>query len=170
MEKIRCNPPIIKVLTTIFQDAPNNRKGLPSGVLSRFDLGSIDWNGNRGEVVAALLSYAGLQWSASGDELWDSADSDPAHRLRWQPPVKPTSLQPAAERETTRGRLGAETAEHDSAGGNTTNFAARRAAEDAACFGLQPLKLVAPNAIDRLRRGTGWNNVPRPLTPCCVAD
>ena len=73
MEKIRCNPPIIKVLTTIFQNAPNNRKGLPSGVLSRFDLGSIDWNGNRGEVVAALLTYSGLQWSASERNCYAAA-------------------------------------------------------------------------------------------------
>ena len=49
--------------------------------------------------------------------------------------------------------------------------AARRAAEAARPEPPRPMALVTPTSTDRMKqRGSGWGNMPRPLTRCCMAE
>ena len=68
------------------------------------------------------------------------------------------------------GDLGAGSLEHDDAPPPQGSRAARRDAAAARPSAAHALTLVQAEPRDRVRRGSGWDNVPRPITRCCVAE
>ena len=110
-----------------------------------------------------------MAWNSTGKKLWRRAD--PAETIEWrQPAAARGSLRPAAPRATTLGGIGGAGLQHDPESGSAASARAQRAAEAARPSAPRALELVAPAAVDRLARGSGWGNVPRPLARCCMAE
>ena len=170
----RVSTAIHHVLQTIVQHAAEafHDKLKPlSSVLCTLELSGVNWNSNPGVIVAALLRAAGLAWNSTGKKLWRRAD--PAETIEWRQPAASHggSLRPAAPRATTLGGIGAAAGlQHDPESGSAASARAQRAAEAARPSAPRALELVAPAAVDRLARGSGWGNVPRPLARCCMAE
>ena len=72
MPKINVSEPIKFVLQTIIQAAAraNERRARLPRIIQGLALSSLNFNSNPGNVVSALLSFAGLAWSASGKRIW----------------------------------------------------------------------------------------------------
>ena len=170
--KMTVSRQILHVLQTIIQhaaEAYHDKLKPLSSVLCMLELSQVNYNSNPGVIVAALARAAGLAWNSTGKKLWRRAD--PAETIEWRQPAASHggSLRPAAPRATTLGGIGAAGLQHDPESGSAASARAQRAAEAARPSAPHALELVAPAAVDRLARGSGWGNVPRPLARCCVA-
>eukprot|EP00900_Chrysochromulina_parva_P017205 jgi/Chrpa1/25486/Chrysochromulina_OHIO_Genome00025713-RA len=165
---------VLASLQTILQHAAEtfgDKATELSGVLIPINnpiLREINWNSNPGNVVAALLHACGLAWSTCGTKLWRRAD--PTKVIEWRPPAKTRSLRPAAPRATTLDALDDDELQHDAGAAGVGTAAAQRAAEAARPAPPRVLERVRPEASDRLKRGSGWGSVPRPLARCCIVE
>ena len=169
--KVATSWAIKQVLQTIIQHAAeafhDKLKPLTS-VLGMLDLSKINWRSNPGDVGAALLHTVGFAWSACGKKLWRRADSNEC--IEWRKPATTRSLNPAAPRATVLGGLAAVNLQHDLASTSAASKRTQRAAEAAQPTAPRSLELVKPDAVDRLARGSGWGNSPRPLARCCIVE
>uniref|UniRef100_A0A6T7WPS6 Uncharacterized protein n=2 Tax=Prymnesium polylepis TaxID=72548 RepID=A0A6T7WPS6_9EUKA len=155
------------VLTIMFQNT--------GAVLFRragLDLSSLNFRKNVGHVFEALLRRLDLDWSADGKALWWRADGRSSNdALSWQEPKSWRSRMPKETRAgSTLGGLDPAELQHDTSAAGVGSTAARRAADDARLEPPRALEFVKPEAAGRLKRGTGWGNVPRTLTSRCVAE
>jgi len=172
--KVRVSLSVVSVLQTILQHAAEafaDKTTELSDVLSPINshlLREINWHSNPGNVVEALLHACGLGWSTCGKKLWRRAE--PTEVIEWRPPAKGGSLRPAAPKATTLGALDDIDLQHDAHSGAAGSRGAQRAAEAARPPAPRALELVKPDAVDNLKRGSGWGNTPRPLQRCCIAE
>jgi len=124
---------------------------------------------NAGHAILGLVCYAGFDISANGKTL--SLRADPAARsLRYRETAGDNTIRPKQVQQTAMGRLDDIDIVHDAAAvaGSRTAQAAAAAARPPV---PQKLELVRPEAGERIGRvGTGWGNVPRPLSECCMAE
>jgi hypothetical protein len=132
------------------------------------ELRKVNWKSNPGNVIEALLHACGLGWSPCGTKLWRRAD--PTKVIEWRPPQKGRSLRPGAPRATTLDALDDDELQHDAGAARVGTAAAQRAAEAARPAPPRVLERVRPEASDRLKRGSGWGSVPRPLASCCIVE
>eukprot|EP00966_Prymnesium_polylepis_P220015 5089613-Prymnesium_polylepis.2 len=130
---------------------------------------SLGWNANAGHVIEVLCRSMGLDFSKDGKRLWRRAEPD-ASVLHWREPKSANSRQPKEQRGSALGGLDAAELQHDAGAAGTGSAAAQRAAEAAQLEPPRVLELVKPDAGDKLKRGTGWGNVPRALTRRCIAE
>ena len=155
---------IDNVVTILFQNKAHDFfKG-------RLDLSGINYKKNVGHVIEMLLRKVGLDWSSSGRLLWWTSRGREAGSLAWKQPARAGSRKPADARPSTIGDLDDAELEHDATAAGAGSRAAQRAAEAARPEPPRVLERVRPERADRLKRGTGWGNVPRTLKECCVCE
>ena len=87
-------------------------------------------------------------------------------KLDWRPPAGRASRRPLKAKPRSSGASFA----HEADAACSASAAAQRAAEAARPAPVRRLELVAPHAADRLKRGSGYGNVPRPLTDACLCE
>mmetsp|Transcript_11279 Transcript_11279/g.22885 ORF Transcript_11279/g.22885 Transcript_11279/m.22885 type:complete len:227 (-) Transcript_11279:131-811(-) len=124
---------------------------------------------NVGHAILGLVRHAGFEVSTDGKKLTWAADPA-AKSLTYREKASDNSLKPKHARQTAMGRLDELDIVHDAAAvaGSRTAQAAAAAARPPV---PQKLELVRPEAGERIGRvGTGWGNVPRPLSECCMAE
>ena len=155
---------IDNVITILFQ---NTGHEMFRGAL---DLSSINYKKNVGHVVEVLLRKIGLDWSITGRLLWWKARGCDAGSLAWKEPAATGSRRPAEARTSTLGGLDESELQHEASAVGAGSAAAQRAAEAARPEPPRVVERVRPDASDRLKRGTGWGNVPRVLSQCCVCE
>ena len=172
--KVRCSEAVKYVLQTVIQTAVavvKEKNPWPSALRAmetRLAAQNLDWRSSPGSIIEVLLRCVGLDWSRSGQTVWRVAD--PTSKLFFRAPEKSGSLRPAAARPTTIGSLDTAELEHDAVAGGAGSEASQRAAARARPEPPRVLECVAPDNADRLKRGTGWGNVPRSLAECCVCE
>ena len=173
-KQVRVSLPVKHVLQTILQHAAEafgDKTNELSDVLVSINndpLRKINWNSNPGNVIEALLYAVGLGWSSRGKRLWRRAE--PSEAIEWRPPQQGRSLRPAAPRATTLDALHGDELQHEATAAGAGTAAAQRAAEAARPAPPRVLERVRPEASDRLKRGSGWGSVPRPLARCCIVE
>jgi hypothetical protein len=150
--------------------ANENKLGMPR-VLTGLVLSKFNWSSTAGHVVEALFQSAGIKVSSDGKTL-SRGEEEP---LQWRKPAaKHGSVRPAEERRSTLDDLNDADLEHDPHLVRTGGAAAAHEAAAAARPEAAPrtLQLVKAEAGDKCKRGagSGWGNVPRPLTECCLAE
>jgi len=172
--KVRVSLQVVSLLQMVLQHAAEafaDKTTELSDVLTPINnpkLREVNWHSNPGNVIEALLHAAGLGWSSCGKKLWRRAE--PTEVIEWRPPQKGRSLRPAAPKATTLGALDDIGLQHDAHSGAAGSRGAQRAAEAARPPAPRALELVKPDAVDSLKRGSGWGNTPRPLSHCCIAE
>ena len=175
--KARCSDAINNVHTIICQQAHtgspilNSLVALSSSSSSRTtSLQDVHFQSNLGDILAVALYALGLDWSANGKELYRRAE--PKDRLKWREPKASNTRAPKEERNTVLGRLEHLNLAHDAdeAAATGGGRAAQRAAERARPEVPRVLELCRPDPYDRLQRGTGYGNVPRPLGKLFVSE
>ena len=172
--KATVSHPVLAVLQTILQHAAeafgDKTKELSDVLVSinNDPLRKINWNSNPGNVIEALLHAVGFGWSADGTKLWRRADVTEV--IEWRQRDKYRSLRPAAPRATTLDALHGDELQHEATAAGAGTAAAQRAAEAARPAPPRVLERVRPEASDRLKRGSGWGSVPRPLARCCIVE
>ena len=153
------------ITTIIFQ---NTADQMFTGVI---DLTALNYKKNVGHLMRALLSTLGFVCSDDGKTL--SHSSNPTAKLKWLQPVGKGSRKAVnVARPTLLGQLEGLDLTHD----DGTPRAGSRAAQAAAAAARPPaapqaLPLALPAAADRIGRlGTGYGNMPRAISECCVAE
>ena len=166
--QVNVSEPIKRVLQTIIQAAAGAIQGRLPRVIDALDVSSFNWNSTPGHVVTALLSFAGLDWSHNGHRVFKRGQ--PSDYIVWQQPLGKGTLQPAAARANAVGDLQHMDLQHDAEADVAGTARARAAAEAARPEAPRTLELVKAAAVDRLGRGSGWGNTPRPLAERCLAE
>ena len=160
--KVRCSEAVKYVLQTVIQTAVavvKEKNPWPSALRpmeTRLAAQNLDWRSSPGSIIEVLLRCVGLDWSRSGQTVWRVAD--PTSKLLFRAPEKSGSLRPAAARPTTIGSLDTAELEHDAVAGGAGSEASQRAAARARPEPPRVLECVAPDAADRLKRGTGCSS------------
>ena len=153
-----------KIVTILFQ---NKAHSLLRGCV---DLSKLNYKSNVGVIIEALLDAVGLGCSHSGDLLWRKAEPGGV-KLKWIKPAVSGSRKPPDARVTALGGLEGVDLAHDAAAPTAGSGRAQAAAEAARPPLPHALELVRPQPGERIGRvGSGWGNVPRPLTACCLAE
>jgi len=132
-------------------------------------LSKLNWNSNVGHVLDVALTALGLSRSKAGKELWTATATE---KLSYKETRAANSRQPKEQRQTAAGQLGDIDLSHDAAAPAAGSRAAQAAAEASRPPAApQPLELIKPDAGDRIGRiGSGWGNVPRAISVCCVCE
>ena len=170
---MRASPVIRRVLQVLHQQAMLEKDGEVEShsVLHGLDLSALGWGSNMGCVIEVLLKVRGLRWSDDGSKVWHIGEA--ANTLRWREKVVgpgKSSKRPAPQHAATvLGGLPANLA-HDAEAEGIGARAAQRTAEAARPTAPRRLAHAKPAAADRLKRGSGWGNVPRALGTCCVCE
>ena len=126
-----------------------------------------------GHVVRNLLSNF-FAWAAGGKRAWLKALPDEV--MVWETPKEGSdgrrrSSNPAPQRATALGDLDDAELQHDGTAEPTAgSAAAQRAVATAQPTPTRVLERVKPDAADRLKRGSGCGNTPRPLARRCLAE
>ena len=152
------------ITTIIFQ---NTADRMFTGVI---DLTALNYKKNVGHLMLALFSALGFVCADDGKTL--SHSSNPTAKLIWcKPASKGSRKAEDVARPTLLGQLQGLDLTHDGTPG-----AGSRAAQAAAAAARPPaapraLPLALPVAADRIGRlGTGYGNMPRAISECCVAE
>ena len=152
------------ITTIIFQ---NTADQMFTGVI---DLTALNYKKNVGHLMRALLSTLGFDCSDDGKTL--SHSSNPTAKLKWRQPASRSRKPADVARPTLLGQLEGLDLTHD----DGTPRAGSRAAQAAAAAARPPaapqaLPLALSAAADRIGRlGTGYGNMPRAISECCVAE
>ena len=93
--------------------------------------------------------------------LWRKAE--PAKPLNILETIAPNTRKPKPLRDTVIGQLANLNHVHDAEPSATGGSRAAQTTRDARPAAPRALELARPDAIDRVQRGTGYGNVPRPL-------
>jgi len=126
-----------------------------------------------GHVVGSLLSNF-FAWAAGGKRAWLKALPDEV--MVWETPKEGSdgrrrSSNPAPQRATALGDLDDAELQHDGTAEPTAgSAAAQRAVAAAQPTPTRVLERVKLDAADRLKRGSGCGNTPRPLARRCLAE
>jgi hypothetical protein len=160
---VRVAPVIKFVLETIMQHAHS-----ASSVLSHINLTNLSWQSNAGHVIEAALRSLRLDWSRFGKRVWRV--EAPGEAIEWRERAAKNTLRPAPQRASTIGELDDSELQHDTAAEGAGSAAAKRAAAAARPEPPHVIERERPDATDRLKRGTGWGNVPRTLAECCMCE
>ena len=158
----RCSPRVNALLQTLLQ------QGDTDAVKPYLTIVKEGRQWNAGDVIAALAWKAGFDWSKDGKRVWRRSEPEAAAML--EPTAARNTLRPAEQRTTALGGLDEVNLQHDAEAEGVGAPAAQRAAEAAQPEPPRALGLVKAATADKLKRGSGWGNVPRPLTHCCVAE
>jgi len=151
------------ITTVLVQTILGDREG-SARVLSCLDpktITKINWNSNPGNVIELLVTSLGLDFSPDGTMLWRKAE--PAKPLNMLETIAPNTRKPKPPRDTVIGQLANLNLVHDAEPSATGGSRAAQTTRDARPATPRALELARPDAIDRVQRGTGYGNVPRPL-------
>ena len=164
MPDIKISEQMDNITTTIFQ---NTADQMFTGVI---DLTALNYKKNVGHLMLALLSALGFVCADDGKTL--SHSSNPTAKLNWCKPASKSRQAADVARPTLLGQLQGLDLTHD----DGMPRPGSRAAQTAAAAARPPaapraLPLALPAAADRIGRlGTGYGNMPRAISECCVAE